>query len=73
MIDRPGLGEKLNDALKFARTEVVWAARLEVTRTAEDVLARWVRALFLDATAVIQIALLVAKLLAQELGRNAKW
>jgi glycerol-3-phosphate dehydrogenase len=53
MIDHPGLGDKLDDALKFAKAEVVWAARFEIICTVEDVLARWVRVLFLDATAAI--------------------
>ena len=53
MIDHSGLGEKTDDASKFAKAKVVWAARFEVTRTGEDVLTRWVRVLFLDATAAI--------------------
>ena len=53
MIDHSGLGEKLDDALKFAKAKVVRAARFEVIRTGEDVLTRWVRVLFLDATAAI--------------------
>ena len=48
-----GLGRETGDALKFTKATVVWAARFEVTRTVEDVLARWVRVLFLDAIAVI--------------------
>ena len=73
MIDHSGFREKMDDASKFAKAKVVWAARFEVTRTVEDVLSRWVRVLFLDSIVVICIALLVAKLLSQELGRNAKW
>ncbi|GAA3992603.1 glycerol-3-phosphate dehydrogenase/oxidase [Hymenobacter antarcticus] len=73
MADHPDLGEKLDDALEFTKAEVVWAARFEMARTVEDVLARRVRVLFLDAAAAIRIAPLVAKLLAQELGRDAKW
>ena len=73
MTDHPDLGEKLEDGLEFTKAEVVWAARFEMARTVEDVLARRVRVLFLDAAAAIRIAPLVAKLLAQELGRDAKW
>lgn len=73
MAEQPELGEKLDDELEFTKAEVVWAARFEMARTVEDVLARRVRVLFLDAAAAIRIAPLVAKLLAQELGRDAKW
>ena len=48
-----GSGEKLDGALKFSKAAAVWAARFEVTRTVEDVLARWVRVLFLDSIVVI--------------------
>ena len=71
--DNPALGEKLDAALEFTKAEVVWAARFEMARTVEDVLARRVRVLFLDAAAAIRMAPLVAKLLAQELGRDAEW
>ena len=53
MIDHPGLGEKMDDASKLAKAKVMWATRFEITRTGEDVLTRWVRVLFLDATAAI--------------------
>jgi glycerol-3-phosphate dehydrogenase len=40
--------------------EVVWAARYEMARTIEDVLARRTRALFLDAAAALEAAPVVA-------------
>jgi glycerol-3-phosphate dehydrogenase len=70
---RPELGAKLDDTLEFLEAEVVWAARYEMARTVEDVLARRVRILFLDAHAAIRIAPKVAALLAQEFGHNAAW
>ncbi|MDF7810612.1 glycerol-3-phosphate dehydrogenase/oxidase [Hymenobacter sp. YC55] len=69
----PALGEKLDDTLEFLKAEVVWAARYEMARTVEDVLARRVRVLFLDARAAIRVAPEVAALLAQELGHDAAW
>ena len=65
---QPALGEKLDPALEFLRAEVVWAARYELARTVEDVLARRVRLLFLDARAALRVAPLVAELLAREEG-----
>ncbi|WP_139924194.1 glycerol-3-phosphate dehydrogenase/oxidase [Hymenobacter sp. DG01] len=70
---RPELGRPLDEALEFLQAEVVWAARYEMARTVEDVLARRVRVLFLDARAAIRIAPQVAKFLGQELGRNEQW
>lgn len=73
IIEHPELGEKLDDTLEFLKAEIVWAARHEMARTVEDVLARRVRVLFLDARAAIRVAPEVARLLAQELGHNAAW
>ena len=63
----------LHPRLPFRRREVVWAARHEMARTVDDVLARRTRALFLDARAAIEAAPAVADLLAQELGRSEEW
>ncbi|WP_133272756.1 glycerol-3-phosphate dehydrogenase/oxidase [Hymenobacter radiodurans] len=73
MMERPELGEKLDAALEFRKAEVVWAARYELARTVEDVLARRVRILFLDAAAAVRCAPVVAALLAEELGYDAQW
>lgn len=69
----PALGEKLHPQLPYRAAEVVWAARLEMARTVEDVLARRTRALFLNARAAVEIAPLAAALLARELGRDERW
>jgi glycerol-3-phosphate dehydrogenase len=67
------LGEPLHPELPYCRAEVVWAARHEMARTIEDILARRTRALFLNARAAIAMAPVVARLLGEELGRNASW
>ncbi len=69
----PALAEPLHPALPCLAAEVVWAAREEMARTVEDVLARRTRALFLNARAAIAMAPRVAALLARELGRDAAW
>ena len=51
----------------------MWAAREEMARTVEDVLARRTRALLLDARASIEAAPRVAEILAAELGRDEPW
>jgi glycerol-3-phosphate dehydrogenase len=69
----PSLNALLHPRLPYRMREVVWAARYEMARTVEDVLARRTRALFLDARAAIEAAPAVADLLARELGRSAEW
>jgi glycerol-3-phosphate dehydrogenase len=65
--------EPLHSALPYTRAEVVWAARHEMARTVEDVLARRTRALFLNARAAAAMAPAVADILATELGRDSQW
>src|ERR1017187_659913 len=62
------LGEPLHPALPYVKAEVVWAARHEMARAVEDVLARRTRALFLNARAAMEMAPAVADLMASELG-----
>jgi len=69
----PALTAQLHPALPYIAAEVVWAAREEMARTVEDVLARHTRALFLNASAAIAMAGSVANLLATELGRDQAW
>jgi glycerol-3-phosphate dehydrogenase len=62
------LGEPLHVALPYVKAEVIWAARHEMARTVEDTLARRTRALFLNARAALEMAPMVAELMASELG-----
>jgi glycerol-3-phosphate dehydrogenase len=67
------LAAQLHPDLPYIAAEVVWAARAEMARNVEDILARHTRALFLNATAAIAMAEPVASLLAAELGRDEAW
>jgi glycerol-3-phosphate dehydrogenase len=69
----PELSKRLDTRLPYTRAEVVFAARHEMARTVDDVLARRTRALFLDVEAARAAAGDVARLLAAELGRDAAW
>ena len=69
----PERGTRLHPALPYIEAEVIWAARWEMARTVEDVLARRTRALILNAKAAKEMAPRTAKLLASELGRDALW
>ena len=70
---QPYLGEKLHPDYTFTGAHVIWAARQEMATSVEDVLARRVRALFLDARAAIEMAPKVAVLLADELKKDKSW
>ena len=69
----PALAAQLHPALPYIAAEVVWAAREEMARTVEDVLARHTRALFLNANAAIVMAEPVARLLTAEQGHDEAW
>lgn len=68
-----GAHEILHPRFSHRVCEVIWAAREEMARTVEDVLARRTRMLLLDARASVEAAPVVAEVLARELRRDAQW
>ncbi|MDE3106242.1 MAG: FAD-dependent oxidoreductase [Acidobacteriota bacterium] len=71
--DDTTLAQPLHARLPYRMAEVAWAARHEMARTVEDVLARRTRALFLDARAASEAAPAVAACMAATLGKDAAW
>jgi glycerol-3-phosphate dehydrogenase len=71
--ENPEWGKKLHPRYNYLQAEVVWAVRHEMALTVEDVLARRVRLLFLDAHAAINAAPTVAALMAVELNKDDQW
>ena len=71
--ENPACAERLDETTDFTVGEVVWAVRREMARTIDDVLARRVRVLYLDARASIALAPRVASIIASELGRDKRW
>ena len=71
--ERPGRDALLHPRLPYRVGEVAWAVRKEAARSVEDVLARRLRALFLDARAAIDVAENVATIVGEELGRDQSW
>ena len=72
----PGSGrnhEPLYTGLPYTVEDVERAVRYEMAQTVEDVLARRTRCLFLDAAVAIELAPVVAEIMAKELGKNADW
>ena len=67
------LSEQLHGDLPYEMADVVWAARHEMARTVDDVLARRTRTLQLNADAAIACTVAVAEKLAQELNRDDRW
>jgi glycerol-3-phosphate dehydrogenase len=67
------LNRPLDAELGYVEAEVVWAARHEMARTVEDILARRTRSLFLNAKAAIRMAPRVAAIMAKELGKDEAW
>ena len=73
MLENPAWSEPIHPNLPDLKVEVIWAARHELARSVEDVLARRTRGLFLDARASIEAAPVVASLLAKEMERDHSW
>lgn len=69
----PEYREKLHPRLQAVAGQVVWAVRVEMARTVDDVLARRTRSLLFDARAAIEAAPMVARLMASELHRGEDW
>ena len=71
--ERPELARNLHAAFPYIGAEVVWAVRNEMARTVEDVLARRLRVLFLNARVAMEMAPEVARLMAAEMKTDRSW
>jgi glycerol-3-phosphate dehydrogenase len=71
--ENPAHAEKLDKDFDFTVSQVIWAVRNEMAMTLDDVLARRVRLLSLDARKSIEIAGKVADIMAKELGVGEEW
>ncbi len=69
----PKMAEKIHPDYEYTVAEVLWAVREEMARNVDDVLARRVRLLIIDARAAIAVAPKVASVLATELGYDQNW
>ena len=70
---KPDLSRRLHENFSHIGAEVVWAVRHEMARTVEDVLARRLRVLFLNARVAMEMAPQVASLMAAELNKDCVW
>jgi glycerol-3-phosphate dehydrogenase len=69
----PGGGALLHPHFPFTEAEVIWAVTHELARNVEDVLARRLRLLFLDAEAAIAAAPRVARLMREMMQQTESW
>jgi glycerol-3-phosphate dehydrogenase len=65
--------EKIHSKFEYTKAQVIWAVRNEMAQTIEDILARRIRMLFLDATAAMEAAPIVAQIMALEMNKNVNW
>ncbi|MEL1241698.1 glycerol-3-phosphate dehydrogenase/oxidase [Flavobacterium flavipallidum] len=67
------LSEKIHPMYPYTKAEVVWAVQNEMALNVEDVLARRIRLLFLDAKAAMEAAPVVVVIMASLLGKSVDW
>ena len=67
------LKDKISPKYDYTLGEVVWAVRHEMARTLDDVLARRVRLLYIDAREALRVAPEVAKIMAAERHLPLTW
>jgi glycerol-3-phosphate dehydrogenase len=71
--ENPEKGDLLHPNYPYTKAEVIWAVKNEMAMHVEDILARRLRILFLDARAALAMAPKVATIMAQELGNDKDW
>ena len=65
--------EPLTDTLPITEAQVIYAVKMEMAQTLEDVLSRRTRCLLIDAKESIRIAPHIAKIMARELNFGENW
>ena len=71
--ENPQFAEKLYEDFEYKIADVIYSVRFEMARTVEDVLARRLGILFIDARAAIEIAPKIAEIMAAEFGKDEEW
>ncbi len=65
--------EKIHSNHPYIKAEIIWMIRNEMAVTVEDILARRIRLLLLDAKAAIAAAVVVAMIMKEELKQSEFW
>lgn len=69
----PILADPIHHHTTYSKAELIWVIRNEMAMTVEDVLARRLRLLFMDARVAIEVSPQVAWIMARELGHDEEW
>jgi glycerol-3-phosphate dehydrogenase len=67
------LSEKIHPSYPFTKAEIKWFVENEMAVTLEDIMARRLRILFLDAKAALEAAPMVVKTLSSLTVKNSEW
>ena len=67
------LAEKIHANYSFTKAQIVYAVKYEMAICIEDILARRIRLLFLDARIAIKLAPMVASIIAPYLQKDKNW
>ena len=59
--------------IDFIKAEIIYAIRHQMAMSLEDILARRIRILYLDAKVAIQVAPEVARIMSKEMNKNTEW
>lgn len=73
IINNPALGKQLHKEFDYTEAEIIWICHNEMPVNIEDIIARRTRALLLNARASIEIAPVIARIMAHELGFEEEW
>lgn len=73
MNENISLSEIIHPSYPYTKAEILWIIENEMAITLEDILARRIRLLFLDAQAAMESAPMVAAMLAAHYGMNKEW
>ena len=73
IIERPELGSLLHPELPYTTAEIIWICRNEMPLKLDDILSRRTRALMLNLRASRIMAAEVARVMADEHGKNKEW
>lgn len=71
--ENPEHGIQMHSKLPYTPAEIIWICRNEMPCQLEDILARRTRSLFLNACASLEIAPVVADIMASEMALGEKW
>jgi len=71
--ETPFYRNRIHEKMEPIEAEVIWAVREEMARTVLDFLSRRRRCLLLNARISLEMAPMVAKLMAKELARDENW